>query len=300
MRSSRFLAATLACALACACGSRVKDDPGADAYLRVPGASFVRGPMPGATPGAPAVASIVVVNAIVHPDTVGYPIAGALGPGSTAAAIGVAGDTGYWVVPAGLPSVATPDDPSFSASATFASGLVAGQYALVVEAVDAQGRFGAPATQTLTAQAAPGEPQGALVVTLTWDTEADLDLHVVDPSGQEIFHGAMSDQPPPFAAPLDGGSYGFLDWDSNANCVIDGKRQESVVWPDAPPPGSYVIRVDAASMCGQAVARWTVEATLDGTSIGRAEGVAVDASTRAPHDRGAGVTALDLAVPAVP
>jgi hypothetical protein len=280
-----------------ACGSQVRDDPGADAYLRVPGATFVRGRLPDPSPAAPGVASIVLVNAIVHPDTVAYPIGGALGPGATAAAVGLAGDSGYWVVPAGIPSVATPDDPSFAASATFAPGLAEGQYTLVVEAVDALGRFGSPATQTLTAQASPSVPQGALVITLSWDTESDLDLHVADPSGQEIFHGAMSDQPPPFAMPLEAASYGFLDWDSNANCVIDGKRKESVVWPDVPPPGAYVVRVDAASLCGEAVAHWTAEATLDGRSLGRAEGVAVDASTRGPHDRGAGVTALDLSVP---
>ena len=297
MRPAALLPLVCAVVAMDACGPTATDDPGADAYLRIPGASFVRGAMPSGAASAPAVASIVIVNAIIHPDLVDYPLAGALGPGATAAAIGLAGDSGYWIVPAGLPSVATPDDPSFAATATFSAGIVPGAYALVVHAVDDQGRFGPPATQTLTAQAAPDTPQGAMVITLTWDTESDMDLHVVDAAGVEIFHGAMSDQPPPFAAPQEAGSYGFLDWDSNANCVIDGKRQESVIWPNQPPPGSYTVRVDAASLCGQPIARWTVEATLDGRSIGRAQGVAVDASTRAPHDRGAGVTALDLDVP---
>jgi len=295
MRGSIALLSLVVAAIAC--GPTARDDPGADAYLRIPGASFVRGSMPAGAADAPVVASIVIVNAIIRPDLVGYPVAGALGAGATAAAIGLAGDSGYWIVPAGLPSVATPDDPSFAATATFSAGIVAGGYALVVHAVDAQGRFGAPATQPLTAQPPPGSPQGALVITLTWDTETDLDLHVVDPVGVEIFHGAMSDQPPPFAAPVEAGSYGFLDWDSNANCVIDGKREESVVWPTEATPGTYIVRVDAASLCGQPIARWTIEATLDGQSIGHAQGVAVDASTRAPHDRGAGVTALDLDVP---
>ena len=69
------------------------------------------------------------------------------------------------------------------------------------------------------------------------------------------------------------------------------------MWPEAPPSGAYVVRVDAASLCGQAIARWTVEATLDGHSMGRAQGTAVEASTRAAHDRGAGVTALAFSVP---
>ena len=280
-----------------ACGASVKDDPGSDAYLRVPGASFVRGPMPAGAPGAPGVASIVLVNAFIRPSLVDYPIAGALGSGATAAAIGLEGDVGYWIVVAGPPDVATPADPSFDATATFAAGIVPGQYTLVVRAVDAEGRFGPPRTQTLMAHASPSAPAGDLVITLTWDTESDMDLHVVDPSGQEIFHGAMSDQPPPFAPQPEAGSYGHLDWDSNANCVLDGKRQESVIWPGRPPAGRYVVRVDAASLCGAPIAHYDVEALLDGRSLATAQGVAVDESTRAPHDRGAGVTVLDLDVP---
>jgi hypothetical protein len=280
-----------------ACGPTVKDDPGSNAYLRVPGASFVRGPMPQGSPSAPGVASIALVNSFIHPNTVDYPIAGALEPGATAAAIGLQGDVGYWIVVSGLPNVATPTDPSFTASATFSAGIVPGPYKLVVQAVDAHGRFGLPSAQSLTAQASPSDPAGALVITLGWDTETDLDLHVVDPSGQEIDHAAMSDQPPPFAPPPEAGSYGYLDWDSNANCVIDGRRQESVVWPNPPPSGHYIVRVDAASLCGQPIAHWTVQATLKGRPIGKAQGVAVDASTRGPHDHGAGVTALELDVP---
>jgi hypothetical protein len=279
------------------CGPNAKDDPGSNAYLRLPGATFVRGPMPPGSANGPGVASIALVNSFVHPNSVDYPISGALEPGSTAAAIGLQGDVGYWIVVAGLPDVATPTDPSFAATATFSAGLVPGPYTLAVQAVDAQGRPGLQNTQILTARASPSDPTGALVITLTWDTETDVDLHVVDPSGQEIFHGAMSDQPPPFAPQPEAGSYGFLNWDSNANCVIDGRRRESIVWPNAPPSGHYIVRVDAASLCGQPIAHWTVQATLEGRSIGRAQGIAVDASTRAPHDRGAGVTALDLDVP---
>ncbi len=294
MRRLAFVPAALALL---SCGSSVSDDPGTSAYLRVPGAAFVRGPMPAGSPGSPAVASIDLVNAHIYPDMVGYPIGGALGPGATAAALGLRGDVGYWIVPAGLPNVATPMDPSFAATATFSAGIVPGSYTLVAEAVDGQGHFGLPRTQDLTAQTAPSAPAGHLVITLTWDTESDMDLHVIDSSGFEIFHGAMSDHPPPFAPQPEAGSYGHLDWDSNANCVIDGKRQESVVWPNAPPAGSYVVRVDAASLCGQPIAHWTVQATLDGASLGEAQGVAVDASTRGAHDQGAGVTALEPHVP---
>jgi hypothetical protein len=296
-----WLLGVLVCvALAPGCGPSAKSDQGTDAYFRIPGAQFYRGAMPAASPSAPAVASIVLVNSYIYADDVGFPVAGALGPGAAAAAIGLDRDAGYWIVPAGYPNVATPTDPSYAATGTFSAGILPGQYTLVVRAVDANGRFGAPSTQILTAFAAPTTAytaSGDLVITLTWDTESDMDLHVVTPYGTEIFHGAMSDQPPPFAPPVDGGSYGYLDWDSNAECVIDGKRQEDAIWPSPPPAGTFVVRVDAASLCGAADARWTVRALLDGKQIAEAQGLAVDPDTRGAHGNGAGVTALTLSIP---
>jgi hypothetical protein len=290
--STSFAAAAT---LLTACGLSVADDSGADAMLQIPGAQFMRGPMPAATAGAPGVESIVVINSDIRPNSIDYPIAGALNPGATAAAIGLQGDVGYWLVVAGAPNVATPADPSFMATATFSSSIVAGPYALVVEAVDAQSHFGGPSTQELTAIG--NAPTGALVFTLTWDTESDMDLHVVDPAGVELYWGAMSDVPPPFAPQPEGGSYGYLDWDSNANCVIDGKREEDVIWPNTPPPGHYVVRVDAASLCGQPIAHTTVVARLDGAIVGEAQGVALAPDTDGPHGLGAGRTMLDVPVP---
>jgi hypothetical protein len=280
-----------------ACSTAATDDPGNDAYLRIPGAQFHRGALPAGSATAPGVASIVVLNSILRPGEIDYPIAGALGAGATAAAIGLRGDVGYWTLVAGLPAVATPDDPSYSATATFSRGLVPGTYALVVQAVDGSGVFGAPGVQALTVQSTSVAPSGAFVISLSWDTESDLDLHVVDASGVEIDHDQMSDKPPPFALQPDAGSYGYLDWDSNANCVIDGRREEDVTWPTAPPSGHYVVRVDAASLCAQPIARWTVRATLNGADVGEAQGISLDADTREAHGAGAGVTALEIDVP---
>jgi hypothetical protein len=286
-----------ACAIALACSPAASSDPGDDADLRIPGAQFVPGAMPDGSSDGPAAGSIVLVNSYVHAGQVDFPIAGALGSGATAAAIGLRGDQGYWIVGAGVPPVAQPDSPSYAASATISSRAAPGGFTLVVEGVDANGRFGPPAETLLTVQGPAGAPAGALVFTLTWDTESDLDLHVVDAAGVEIDHDRMSDRPPPFAPQPDAGSYGFLDGDSNANCVIDGKREEDVAWPSEPPSGHYVVRVDAASLCGEAAARWTVTAILDGQTVARAAGTALDAATRGSHCDGAGLTALEIDVP---
>jgi hypothetical protein len=181
--------------------------------------------------------------------------------------------------------------------------LAVGNYTLVVRAVDANGAFGPPATQALTAVAtspALVPPDAALVVSLAWDVGADLDLHVVDPLGNEIFHGDPSSRPPPSPGHppgSDAGSFGYLDADSDAQCTIDGRNQENVVWVMPPPSGRYLVRVDATSLCGEPIAHWTVTATLNGASLGDAHGVSVDADTRGTHDRGAGVNALQFDVP---
>src|SRR5262249_10942321 len=150
----------------------------------------------------------------------------------------------------------TPTLPSFQATAAFSRTLVPGAYTLEARAVDGIGRFGAPARQVLTALAAPPSNAGVpsdLVVQLTWDTEADLDLHVIDPLGREIFHGDATTLDPFSPGGSAQSSYGFLAADSNGNCTIDGARQESAIWVGTPPSGRYSVRVDTASLCGQPI-----------------------------------------------
>jgi hypothetical protein len=295
MRGRTFARACLPLA-ALACTASMSSNRGTSAYMQVRGAQFVPGPMPAGSPSGPAVLSVNLVNNDIYPSFANDPITLALGPTATAAAIGLQNDVGYWIVVAGPPSVATPDDPSVAATAAFARGIVQGTYTLVVRAMDAAGTYGPPVTQILTAFDSPTNPAptGQLVVTLTWDTESNLNVHVVDPLGEEIFWAAPSTVP---ADPVDGGSYATIDYDSNANCVIDGLRREDVTWANAPPSGHYLVRVDAASLCGQPIANWTVTATLRGQVVGTASGVAVDASTRGSHGSGAGVNALEFDVP---
>jgi hypothetical protein len=277
-----------------ACWPTASSDPGLGARLQIAGAQFVPGTMPAVTAGAPRVDALNLETTAIWPGETDKPVDGAVDPSATAVAIALDGDEGYWIVPTGVPDFSAPTLPTFDATASFAPTLAAGAYTLEVSAIDASGAFGAPMMQTLTALASSPSvttPQGALVVTLHWDTESDLDLHVVDPLGDEIFHG----DPQTFEA--DGGIEAQLDWDSNANCIIDGRRQEDVVWTGIPPSGTYVVRVDTASLCGQAIANWTVTATLRGGQVGKASGVSLDSDTWGPHDRGAGLLAFSFDVP---
>jgi hypothetical protein len=94
---------------------------------------------------------------------------------------------------------------------------------------------------------------GGVQVALSWDTDADLDIGVTDPAGNLI----------DFANPIVG--VGALDLDSNAMCVIDGKRAENIAWQALQEPqGIYQIRVNLYQACMQTSAQWHIIATYCG------------------------------------
>jgi hypothetical protein len=282
-----------------ACDARIQADHGADALMQVEAAEFVRGALPPDGAG-PSVESFALTTNKVRIGGVNHPIAGALGPSATAASIALDGDVGYWIVPAGAPDVQSPLNPTFRATASFSRLLTPGAHSLSVRAVDGAGRLGVATAQPIDAIASGGS-SGQLVVTLTWDTESDLDLHVVDPTGVEIYKGNINSYAPPGPGqPADPTAWergGLLDVDSNAACVIDGLRAEHVTWKSAPPSGHYVVRVDTFSLCAAADAHWTVAVALAGGPLARSSGVSLPSDTRFSHDRGAGVVAAEFDVP---
>jgi hypothetical protein len=286
-----------------ACGG-VEPDLGLRAELRVAGAQFLAGnleAMPAAA-GGPAVVSVFNSLTAVQPGERDKPLSGTLDPGATAVALGLRGDRGYWIVVAGPPGLDAPDLPTFQAALSFAPSLPLGPLALIARAADAAGRFGVPAGLPLVS-APPPSPSGALVVSLRWDTEADLDLHVVIPGGVEVWaRNINSYRAPPPGTAVDAGAWqegGILDFDSNAGCIIDGRRQENVVWRSPPPSGAYVVRVDAAALCGAPAARWTVEVARDGTVLATSQGVSLPSDVRFTKGPGSGLQALafDVAPP---
>jgi hypothetical protein len=270
-------------------------DPGLDALLRVGAAQFVPGDMPASANG-PAITAVANPTNQVEPGEVARPLGGSLAPGATAVLVQLVGDRGHWRVVAGAPDVAVPDQPTFSMQLSFARRLARDPVELTLAAVDSSGRVGPAQTVTLGLTAEVDPP--ALAVVLTWDRDADLDLRVVDPAGIEIFarnpSAAGDDNPglPPTADQI--AAAGRLDLDSNAACVIDGRRRERVIWPQTAPVGLYTVRVDTPDLCGHPQAHWQVEVLRDGTPIQRAEGVARPVDTRFDHGLGAGVFALSF------
>lgn len=83
---------------------------------------------------------------------------------------------------------------------------------------------------------------GLLRVSVSWDQMNDVDLHLIDPNGEEIYYGRDTSS-----------TGGQLDLDSNAGCSIDGVNNENIFYDDSPevtiPYGEYEVLVDLWSNC---------------------------------------------------
>ena len=233
-----------------------------------------------------------------------------LGPDARGAIIGLAGTEGTWIITADPPDAETPGQPSASATYGFDPSVVPGPQTIALAATDATGRIGAPASLEVVAGAAP-VPEGDLVVGLAWESTADLDLHVVDPTGGEAWSDHPSTTPTAQPGmPIDPAAYlagGILDHDGNASCHLDNPANEHVIWrtragpdgdvPPVIPSGTYTVRVDARSLCKDAAATWYVEVYARGVLLAAARGEAVPEDVRGDHRAGAGVTALTFTRP---
>ena len=216
--------------------------------------------------------------------------------------VGLQGDVGHWVVPLQDFDQNTLGNYTFSFSGSFSPLTPAGDggvVELIFRATTRDGKIGPAYAQSMTMDAP--QIQGALVISLTWDTEADLDLHVDLPSDgdagvNEIWSRKPSGLPlGTVGATVDAGiQSGYLDFDSNSMCVIDGRRAENVIFPTAAPSGRYIVRVDTFSLCAEVTARWRVRVfTNTGVDpVLQAFGQSTDIDTRFPHGQGAGVQAL--------
>jgi hypothetical protein len=251
---------------------------GAVADLLVADAQFQRGAPP-APSGGPDIRGLSAGSNQVVPGQAASSFSGRTLDTARSVLINLDGDAGYWIVPAGVPDATEEGQRDFSAKLGFSRTIGVGKHDVLVRALDAQGRVGAP--DNFTYVVVNDVPQGALVITLDWDADADLDLHVTMPNPMptamaptiELWPKNVSSQR---GALPDGGaeSRATIDFDSNGACVIDGRRQENFVIKQAPPPGAYQVRVDTANMCAASSARWQVRVLRDGNPIGEARGIA--------------------------
>jgi hypothetical protein len=306
----------LVLALACGCSGGATPDLGYGNDLVVVGAQFRPGPFPSPTSGPSTIDIMQAHTSVVigqERETVNAIFDGT----ATGAILGIDGEPGCWIVKTLPPDIEEPGEATMSETIGLSLDAQQGAFTLDVAATDSAGNVGEPATiQYMAVGAAP--PSGDLVITLLWDSTADLDLHVVDPLGNEAWSGKPSTYTPPPAGsgPIDPTTQeeevlasGWLDTDANADCTYDGAPAEHVVWtprfdPDTSqtvqpdiPSGTYTVRVDTRSLCKDPIAYWYVEADYEGSDVAAARGVSPPDAALAPHGPGAGITALTFDVP---
>ena len=299
------------------CSGGATADLGYGNELVVANAQFRPGDFPSATGGPPTVNLKQTHTGIVIGE-IRESITAVFDGTATGAIIGIQGEPGSWIVTTQPPGIESPGEATIAETIGLSLDAQQGPFTLVVAGTDSAGRIGEPATLAYMAVATP-PPSGDLVVTLLWSSTADLDLHVVDPLGNEAWSGKPSTYtPPPPGMPIDpvmaeedALASGWLDEDANANCTYDGSPAEHVIWTarqdtqmNPPitiqpiiPSGTYTVRVDTRSLCKDASAYWYVEADSEGVDIGAARGLSTPDDTLAPHGPGAGITALTFAIP---
>lgn len=92
---------------------------------------------------------------------------------------------------------------------------------------------------------------GELQINLTWNSDADLDLHLFEPDGNQIYYGSPTSS-----------TGGQLDLDANVGCGNVGV--ENIFYDQIPPVGMYRVAVDNYQDCTQSSSDYVVTVTLPG------------------------------------
>jgi hypothetical protein len=271
--------------LAVGCDDGMPANSGLTEPMLVHGATqFISGPLPGAPPidggpilpsgdgGAPVkmppltVTNVGFLNPLVLPGIAGKSITGRATNDTAAIGVELEGlGSGYWVVPISDPDPDFPGQNDFGFSADFSANNPPGRRQLLTVAIDSHGNAGTQVeTPMCLEQRIPDNLHECnknakvprAVFTLEWDTNFDLDLHVILPDGRDVNPKA------PITMPTDAGMIppddARIDRDSLRSCVPDGLRQEDLVFLDEPPKGIYELYVDPFDSCGQPSVRFNM------------------------------------------
>ena len=188
--------------------------------------AVLRGQLP-LRPGRARITSTAGIRSTIIPaGTVAKSISGNAAEGALSVAVALDGlSSGYWVTPVGPPDQDTKGELTWKVICNFAHDLPAGPQKLRFAAANRDGTFGAQ--RLLDVTTTPFVPEGNVVASLSWGNDADVDLHLISPSGKELDpkHISTTEIDEDTKLPLPGG--GTLDRDSIANCVPDGRRRRT-------------------------------------------------------------------------
>ena len=237
--------------LAISC-SKSDDQTGASAgasvssYLSGVSAGAAAGTLnPGALPAATGGPTVTVTGNGVVINGGTNPVAVSASAALSKVYVSVTGASGYYEVPV--------SGTTANLTLSLAQAIPTTTFELSFSGVSSTGAVGAPlVVTTRTAKVGTGDVQ----ISLSWDANSDVDLHVTDPSGEEIYWNNRRSA-----------SGGRLDLDSNSGCTIDGVRNENVTWPTGVAPrGTYTVKVDLWGSCGTTSSNFVVRVNKSGSS----------------------------------
>jgi len=161
--------------------------------------------------------------------------------------VGLAGDTGFHTVTGTDPD----GDGVFDIAVQVAAEATQASLSFSVALIDGQGNVG---PYSLLEVAVLMSGTGDVKVTLSFDRLHDLDLHVVEPNGDEIYYEHSATE-----------SGGRLDLDSGSNCAPSSANAENVFWPPGQAPaGDYRVFVQNYQQCTPGDITFTVRIAYDG------------------------------------
>lgn len=157
--------------------------------------------------------------------------------------VGIEGDNGYYKIPV------TSTGSTQSVAITLLQDYSQETLGVLVALQDEAGDVSAWTSDTVeVVETAAGD----LKVSLSFNESEDLDLYVMDPSGDEVFYGVPT---------LNGGN---LDLDSNAGCADNlGVNNENITWDGSETlRGEYTVRVNYYQQCSAASVDYIVTVSI--------------------------------------
>jgi hypothetical protein len=221
---------------------------------------------------SPRVSNVVLSGiGVVRPGQAGLTVRGTTTEDAFSVGVRLADlGSGYWVRAVG-PETIQPNEREWDIRVDFSSDLEPGPHQLEVVAFDGEGRAGPQATfrfcvtrdvESSRNACDPTVLPPAAIIALSWESNADVDLVVVTPSGTIV------DATHPTTLDLNGGEdvdrdapgVGILSLDSNVGCRRDGVQRETLTWSTAPERGRYEVYAKLFEPCGVAATQLKVEA----------------------------------------
>ncbi len=255
-------------------------------YFTVADAAYVQDEFPEASNGTVPVIDVINGNPSVIPGG-SNPIAIESGDTFSKILIGVNGVSGYYSLPAS--NAKTSGEYLFYILMN--QTLIVSSFDIVIALLDANGLVSEHSIITVSLVEVG---TGKLQVSLSWDQINDVDLHLVEPNGAEIYYAIGSSA-----------NGGELDLDSNAGCNLDYVNNENITYAETTTveSGEYIVRVDFWDVCNVTeITNYSVTAYYEGALLSPSVGTNPSQGSFATDEwdnggAGSGVTVMKFNIP---